>query len=137
MTFCKLKVLESDFNRQNKKFMPQIPHTVVRKTTGSLTNAVRLGLIGQHMNIFRNFSRAVLHGEPLIAPGAEASAASRCQTRSIYPAGWIRRSPSRWMRRCLRQNWRNGPLRSGRHGHKAAAPNRISFCSKEGGGSKR
>ena len=40
--------------------MPQIPHTVVRKTTGSLTNAVRLGLIGQHMNIFRNFSRAVL-----------------------------------------------------------------------------
>ena len=88
MTFCKLKVLESDFNRQNKKFMPQIPHTVVRKTTGSLTNAVRLGLIGQHMNIFRNFSRAVLHGEPLIAPGAEGIR-GLALSNAVYLSSWL------------------------------------------------
>lgn len=88
MTFCKLKVLESDFNRQNEKFMPQIPHTVVRKTTGSLTNAVRLGLIGQHMNIFRNFSRAVLHGEPLIAPGAEGIR-GLALSNAVYLSSWL------------------------------------------------
>lgn len=71
MTFHKLTVKESEFNATNQKFMPQIPHKVIKRKTGTLTNAVRLGLIGQHMNILRNFSLAVLKGEKLIAPGEE------------------------------------------------------------------
>ena len=69
--FNKLKVKEEEFNRNNTKFMPQIPQTKIVKRTTLLQNAIRLGLIGQHMNIIRNFSKAVLFGEPLIAPGAE------------------------------------------------------------------
>ena len=69
--FNKLKIKEEEFNRNNTKFMPQIPQTKIVKRTTLLQNAIRLGLIGQHMNIIRNFSKAVLFGEPLIAPGAE------------------------------------------------------------------
>lgn len=90
MTFHKLKIPESEFNLQNKKFMPQIPHTVQKKTTGSLTNAVRLGLIGQHMNIFRNFSRAILTGEPLIAPGEEGIRGLTL-SNAVYLSSWLGR----------------------------------------------
>ncbi|MDR0854772.1 MAG: Gfo/Idh/MocA family oxidoreductase, partial [Christensenellaceae bacterium] len=70
-TYNKLKVKESEFNKVNKKFMPLIPATKIKKTTHLLQNAVRLGLIGQHMGIIRNFSDAVLNGAALIAPGCE------------------------------------------------------------------
>jgi predicted dehydrogenase len=71
LTFEKLKVKESEFNKTNKKFMPRIPFTRIVRRTNAFQNAYRLGVIGQHMNIFRNFSRAVLFGEKLIAPGEE------------------------------------------------------------------
>jgi predicted dehydrogenase len=71
LTFEKLKVRESKFNKTNKQFMPRIPFTKIVKRTNAFQNAYRLGVIGQHMNIFRNFSNAVLNGEKLIAPGVE------------------------------------------------------------------
>ncbi|MDR3216884.1 MAG: Gfo/Idh/MocA family oxidoreductase [Clostridiaceae bacterium] len=71
LTFNKLKIFESEFNKDNKKFMPLISQRKIRLRSTMLQNAVRLGIVGQHMNIFRNFSRAVLFGEPLIAPGAD------------------------------------------------------------------
>lgn len=69
--FNKLTVKESEFNKTNKKFMPLIPNKKIVKVTSMLTNAIRLGLVGQHINIFRNFTKAVLFGEKLIAPGVE------------------------------------------------------------------
>lgn len=71
MTFNKLSQMESDFNHANKKFMPQIPQKKIKWKTGFFKNAIRLGIIGQHMNIFRNYSLAVRRGEPLIAPGVD------------------------------------------------------------------
>jgi predicted dehydrogenase len=71
LTFEKLKINESEFNKTNRQFMPRIPFAKITKRTNAFQNAYRLGVIGQHMNIFRNFSNAVLNGEKLIAPGVE------------------------------------------------------------------
>ena len=40
------------------------------------------------MNIFRNFSRAVLHGEPLIAPGAEGIR-GLALSNAVYLSSWL------------------------------------------------
>ncbi|MDR2091200.1 MAG: Gfo/Idh/MocA family oxidoreductase [Clostridiales bacterium] len=87
LTFEKLKVKEDEFNKTNEKFMPRIPMTRVVKRTNAFQNAVRLGLIGQHMNIFRNFSRAVLFGEKLIAPGIEGINGLMI-SNAAYLSGW-------------------------------------------------
>lgn len=71
MTYNKLKTTESEFNRTTKKRMPMIPMQKIRKTYGIPKQPYDLAIDGQHMAIFRNFSRAVLHDEPLIAPGVE------------------------------------------------------------------
>ena len=85
--FNRLSVLEPEFNRNNKKFMPIVPKRNQRLVTGSLKNAYRLGIVGQHMNIFRNFSRAVLFGERLIAPGIEGINGLTL-SNAAYLSGW-------------------------------------------------
>lgn len=70
--FNKLSRFESDMNDDvNTSSMPFMRTKKIKARTGALKNIVTLGLVGQHMGIFRNFSRAVLYGEPLIAPGVE------------------------------------------------------------------
>ncbi len=71
MTFDKLPSLETELNAKVTSPMPFIRAKKTTKRTGALSNALVLGVVGQHMGIFRNFSRAVLFGEPLIAPGAD------------------------------------------------------------------
>lgn len=69
--FNKLPRFESEMNAVNTSAMPFMRTKKIRARTGALKNAYILGVVGQHMGIFRNFSRAVLAGEPLIAPGAD------------------------------------------------------------------
>ncbi|MDR2266422.1 MAG: Gfo/Idh/MocA family oxidoreductase [Christensenellaceae bacterium] len=73
MIFNKLNKFESKFNAENKKFMPMRPIkiTTYEYSTNILQKAIRWGIIGEHMYIFRNFSKAVLGKESLIAPGIE------------------------------------------------------------------
>ncbi|MDR3293771.1 MAG: gfo/Idh/MocA family oxidoreductase, partial [Clostridiales bacterium] len=93
LTYNKLEVFESEFNRTNKKFMPRIPQKKLTVKVGMLKNAVRLGLIGQHMNIFKNFSRAVLFGEPLIAKGDEGINGLTL-SNAVYLSSWLGREVS-------------------------------------------
>lgn len=71
LTFVELEVGETEFNATNKKFMPRIPikkkHVLKISKLGQLLQLVT----GQHTAIIRNFTRAVLCGEKLIAPGEE------------------------------------------------------------------
>ncbi|MDR1906389.1 MAG: Gfo/Idh/MocA family oxidoreductase [Clostridiales bacterium] len=87
LVFERLKIKESEFNAKNKKFMPRIPSKKIRKKTGMFKNAVILGLVGQHMNILRNFSLAVLKGEKLIAPGREGINGLTL-SNAAYLSGW-------------------------------------------------
>lgn len=71
LTFTELAVGETEFNAANTKFMPRIPikKKVVKKVTklGQYAQFVT----GQHTEILRNFTDAVLTGKPLLAPGIE------------------------------------------------------------------
>jgi predicted dehydrogenase len=89
-TFYKLKVMESDFNKNNKKFMPLIPYKKMSKKSGILKNAIRLGVIGQHISIIRNFSLAVLKGEKLIAPGIEGIRGLTI-SNAVYLSSWLQK----------------------------------------------
>ncbi|MDR3264093.1 MAG: Gfo/Idh/MocA family oxidoreductase [Clostridiales bacterium] len=88
LTFNKLGVSETEFNLNNTKFMPLIPSKTIRKRTGTLTNAVRLGIVGQHANIIRNFSRAILFKEPLVAPGADGIRGLML-SNAVHLSGWL------------------------------------------------
>jgi len=93
MVIHQLKTKETEFNRTNKKFMPFIPKKTKKIRTGLLVNAVRLGIVGQHVNIFRNFSRAVLHGEALLAPGIEG-VNGLMLSNAVYLSAWLDREIS-------------------------------------------
>ncbi|MDR2046429.1 MAG: Gfo/Idh/MocA family oxidoreductase [Clostridiales bacterium] len=93
LVFDRLKVGEKEFSAANKAFMPRIPSERTVKRATMLQNAVRLGLVGQHINIFRNFSRAVLFGEKLIAPGAEGINGLTL-SNAAYLSGWTGREIS-------------------------------------------
>lgn len=71
LTFVELAVGETEFNATNTKFMPRIPikkkHTLKISKLGELLQFV----IAQHTAIIRNFTKAILSGEKLIAPGNE------------------------------------------------------------------
>lgn len=88
MTYIKLKEKESEFNAKNKKFMPIIPTKKWTKRMTTLGNAVRLGLVGQHINIIRNFSEAVLFGKKLIAP-AEDGIRGLTFSNAIHLSSWL------------------------------------------------
>ena len=90
MTIHQLKTKETEFNRVNKKFMPFIPKKTKKIKTGPLVNAFRLGVVGQHVNIFRNFSRAVLFGEALLAPGIEGINGLML-SNAVYLSAWLDR----------------------------------------------
>lgn len=86
-TFIKLKTKESEFNATNKRFMPLIPNTKRTKRISTLSNAIKMGVIGQHINIIRNFSKAVLFGESLIAPGLEGINGLTL-SNAVYLSSW-------------------------------------------------
>jgi len=67
--------------------MPIIPYTKKTKRISSLSNAVRMGLIGQHINIIRNFSKSVLFGEKLIAPGLDGINGLTL-SNAVYQSSW-------------------------------------------------
>jgi len=90
MTIHRLKTKETEFNRVNTKFMPFIPKATQKIKTGPFANAWRMGLVGQHIQIFRNFSRAALFGEPLIAPGAEGINGLML-SNAVYLSSWLDR----------------------------------------------
>jgi len=90
MTIHRLKTKETEFNRVNTKFMPFIPKHTEKKKIGNLVNAYRLLAVGQHIRIFRNFSRAVLFGEKLIAPGTEGIHGLML-SNAVYLSGWLGR----------------------------------------------
>ncbi|MDR1939187.1 MAG: gfo/Idh/MocA family oxidoreductase, partial [Clostridiales bacterium] len=90
MTFEELSVKESEFNRTNQKFMPRIPFKKHVYRTNALQNAYRLGVVGQHINIFRNFSRAVLFGDKLIARGEEGINGLTI-SNAAYLSEWLKR----------------------------------------------
>jgi len=90
MTIHRLKTKESDFNRTNKKFMPLVPKRSKKIRTGPFKNAWRLLIIGQHIQVFRNFSRAALFDEPLIAPGAEGINGLML-SNAVYLSSWLDR----------------------------------------------
>ena len=70
MVYTKLKVLESEFSKTNKSFMPRIPNKkYVWKN--SLLGQLKGFVVGQHSAIIRNFSNSILNGEELIAPGID------------------------------------------------------------------
>jgi len=90
MTIHRLKTKETEFNRVNTKFMPSIPRKTEKTRTGPLVNAIRLLVSGQHMAVIRNFSRAVLFGEKLIAPGIEGINGLML-SNAVYLSGWLDR----------------------------------------------
>lgn len=90
LTFHKLSVKESEFNAINKKFMPFIPMRKHVKKTGWIKNSIVLGLIGQHTNIIRNFSLAVLGKATLIAPG-EDGINGLSLSNAAYLSTWLNR----------------------------------------------
>ncbi len=90
MVIHRLKTKETEFNKTNKKFMPFIPKSTKRYKTSSLKNVYRLLLVGQHINIFRNFSKAVLRGEKLIAPGVEGINGLTL-SNAVYLSSWLDR----------------------------------------------
>ncbi|MCL2509121.1 MAG: Gfo/Idh/MocA family oxidoreductase [Oscillospiraceae bacterium] len=90
MVIHRLKTKETEFNRVNEKFMPLIPKKTVRLKTDSLTNIRRLFIVSQHINIFRNFSRAALFGERLLAPGAEGINGLML-SNAVYLSSWLDR----------------------------------------------
>lgn len=87
MTYIKLPTMESEFNKVNKKFMPIIRGKKKVTRVPTLVNAYRLGAVGQHINIIRNFSLAVLKGEKLIAP-AEEGINGLTLSNAIHLSGW-------------------------------------------------
>jgi predicted dehydrogenase len=88
MTIHRLKTKETEFNRVNMKFMPFIPKRTEKIRTGPLANVYRLGIGGQHMGILRNFSRAALFGETLIAPGIEGINGLML-SNAVYLSAWL------------------------------------------------
>jgi predicted dehydrogenase len=87
--FNKLPRPESEMNRDlSIKAIPMVRTKTIKARTGSLVNAYRLVIVGQHMGIFRNFSRAVLHGEALIAPGVEGINGLTL-ANAAYLSGWL------------------------------------------------
>ncbi|MDR3186647.1 MAG: Gfo/Idh/MocA family oxidoreductase [Christensenellaceae bacterium] len=88
MTYYKLKIKETEFNKNNKKFMPRIPYKKKTYKTSTLQNAFALGIIGQHMNIIRNFSKAVMKGEKLIAPGTDGINGLTL-SNAVYLSSWL------------------------------------------------
>jgi len=88
MTIHRLKTKETEFNKVNTKFMPFIPKKTEKIRTGPVANAWRLGVGGQHMGILRNFSRAVLFGDKLIAPGIEGINGLML-SNAVYLSGWL------------------------------------------------
>ncbi|MCL2494506.1 MAG: Gfo/Idh/MocA family oxidoreductase [Oscillospiraceae bacterium] len=90
MTVHKLQTSETQFNKVNTKFMPRIPKSTRKKSTGPFIAAYRLGLVGQHTLIIRNFSRAVLHGETLIAPGIDGIRGLTL-SNGVYLSAWLDR----------------------------------------------
>lgn len=87
LTYIRLNIKESEFNKTNKKFMPLIPSKKVTMKISTLGNAYRMGVIGQHINIIRNFSRAVLFNEELIAPGLEGINGLTL-SNAVYLSSW-------------------------------------------------
>lgn len=87
LTYRKLKIKESEFNKSNKKFMPLIPNKKVTMKISTLGNAFRMGIVGQHINIIRNFSRAVLFNEDLIAPGLDGINGLTL-SNAVYLSSW-------------------------------------------------
>jgi hypothetical protein len=67
--------------------MPLIPNTKRTKRISTLSNAIKMGVIGQHINIIRNFSKAVLFGESLIAPGLEGINGLTL-SNAVYLSSW-------------------------------------------------
>lgn len=90
MVIHRLKTKESEFNRVNEKFMPFLPKKTSRISTPILINLYRLATLGQHMGIFRNFSKAVLFGEPLLAPGVEGINGLML-SNAVYLSSWLGR----------------------------------------------
>lgn len=87
MVYDKLTIKESEFNKNNKEFMPDIPSTRVKKTYG-LVKQIKDAKTGQHMFIIRNFSRAVLSGEKLMAPGIEGIRGLTL-SNAIHLSSWL------------------------------------------------
>ena len=73
LLFNRLHEPESRMNGQMVRIspMPHMKTKVIKDSTGMIRNAYSLATFHQHTCIFRNFSRAVLYGEPLMAPGTE------------------------------------------------------------------
>lgn len=71
LTFTELAVGETEFNATNTKFMPRIP--VKKKIVKRVTKLGQYAqfVFGQHTEILRNFTSAILTGKPLLAPGIE------------------------------------------------------------------
>lgn len=88
MTVKKLAVKESEFNKTNKKFMPVIKPKKKTFRSTTLGNAIRMGIISQHILIIRNFSKAVLFGEKLLAPGVEGINGLTI-SNAIHLSGWL------------------------------------------------
>ncbi|MCL2629984.1 MAG: Gfo/Idh/MocA family oxidoreductase [Firmicutes bacterium] len=90
LTFVKLKTPEPLFNETNKTFIPMLfPSKKIKMKVGTLKNAYRLGIVGQHINIFRNFSLAVLKGEKLIAEGIEGINGLTI-SNAVYLSSWLK-----------------------------------------------
>lgn len=87
LTFYKLKTKESEFNKTNKAFMPRIPKKKIVKRISTFGNAIKLGLVGQHIKIIQNFSKAILFGEKLIAPGVEGINGLMI-SNAVYLSSW-------------------------------------------------
>ena len=88
LTFNELPSFENELSSEISSPMPLIKAKKTVMKTSTLKNAVLLGAIGQHVGIFRNFSRAVLFNEPLIAPGADGIH-SLTIANAAYLSSWL------------------------------------------------
>lgn len=86
LEFTELEVGETEFNRTNTKFMPQIPsHKIVRRM--SKLSEYAMNVFGQHTGIINNFTAHILHGTPLIAPGKDGIRGLTI-SNAIHLSGW-------------------------------------------------
>jgi Predicted dehydrogenases and related proteins len=87
LIFTELETPESEFNKNNKKFMPRIPSEKHTKRTSKVGALLDL-LIGQHAKILTNFTARILSPrEKLIAPGEEGINGLTI-SNAIHLSGW-------------------------------------------------
>ncbi len=88
LTITKLKTSEPEYSMTTTKFMPIIPSKSKKKRKGPFRYAYEMLLVGQHIVLIRNFTRAVLFDEKLIAPGAEGIR-GLALSNAVYLSSWL------------------------------------------------